>query len=199
MKVKNWMSDAVHAITPKASISEAVRIMTSQSIRHLPVIDQEEMVGLITESNIRQYLSQPVEDITIEDIMIVNPITIDVNASIDSAARLIHDYKIGGLPVLEKRKLVGMITTIDILAAFIELMGILEDSSRIDVIVNEAVGSIEDVMKIIRSHGGTVISVGIDTPSSYKRIYFIRLKKIPLDDIIEAINSAGHKVAAIVD
>jgi acetoin utilization protein AcuB len=199
MKVKSWMSGDVHTITPDLPISEAVRIMTSRSIRHLPVVDQGEMIGLVTESNIRQYLSQPVDDVIIEDIMIVNPITIDINASIDSAAKLIHAYKIGCLPVLEKRKLAGIITTIDILAAFIELMGILEESSRIDVVVNENIGSIEDVMKIIRHNGGTVISVGLDAGSSHKRMYYIRLRKTGLEDIINAVNEAGHKVAAIVD
>ena len=199
MKVKNWMSHEVHTIGPEKSIYDAVRLMTSNSIRHLPVVESEKMVGLVTESNIRQYLSQPLEDVTIEDIMIVNPITIDINASIDSAAKLIHAYKIGGLPVLEKRKLAGIITTIDILAAFIELMGILEESSRIDVVVNENMGSIEDVMKVIRDHGGTVISVGLEPGSSHKRMYYIRLKKTMLDNIIEAVNESGHKVAAIVD
>lgn len=199
MKVKNWMSHEVHTIGPEKSIYDAVRLMTSNSIRHLPVVESEKMVGLVTESNIRQYLSQPLEDVTIEDIMIVNPITIDINASIDSAAKLIHAYKIGGLPVLEKRKLAGIITTIDILAAFIELMGILEESSRIDVVVNENMGSIEDVMKVIRDNGGTVISIGLEPGSSHKRMYYIRLKKIRLDNIIEAVNEAGHKVAAIVD
>jgi acetoin utilization protein AcuB len=173
--------------------------MTSKSIRHLPVVEDGEMVGFITESNIRQYLSQPVDDLTVADVMIVNPITIDHNASIDSAARLIHAYKIGGLPVLEKRKLTGIITTIDILAAFIELMGLLEESSRIDVAVDESKGSIEDVMKIVRSHGGTVVSIGLDTSASRKKVYYIRLKKIELDEIVKSIEGAGHKVISVLD
>lgn len=199
MKVKNWMTRDIVTISPDMSIPDAVSLMISKSIRHLPVVDNGEMIGLVTESNIRQYLSQPVDDITIEDIMIVNPITIDPNSSIDSAARLIYQYKIGGVPVLEKRKLVGIITTIDILASFIEILGLLEESSRLDVALDESKGSIDDVMKLIRKHGGTVISVGLDAQSSRKKIHYIRLKKIELDEIVDSITKAGHKIVSVLD
>lgn len=66
--------------------------------------------------------------------MILNPITIDPETSIDEAARIIYKYKIGGLPVITEGKLVGIITITDILEAFIELMGLLKSSSRLDVI-----------------------------------------------------------------
>ncbi len=200
MKVKNWMNKNVITITPDAGLKDAIEIMHYHSIRHLPVIDQDEMLGFVTESNLRQYLlTDLVNELTMADLMIINPITIDPNASIDSAARLIYQYKIGGLPVLEKRKLVGIITITDILGAFIELLGLLEDSTRLDIVLNEKQGSIDDVLKLIRNLGGKTISVGVDTQSSRKKVYYIRLEKVEIEPIIKAIEEMGHKVLSLID
>ncbi len=200
MKVKNWMNKNVITIPPDAGLKDAIEIMHHHSIRHLPVIDQEEMLGFVTESNLRQYLlTDLINDLTMADVMIINPITIDPNASVDSAARLIYQYKIGGLPVLEKRKLVGIITITDILGAFIELLGLLEESTRLDIVIDEKQGSIDDVLKVIRNLGGKTISVGVDTQSSRKKVYYIRLEKLEIEPIIHAIEDMGHKVLSLID
>ncbi len=200
MKVKNWMNKKVVTISPDAGLRDAIEIMHHHSIRHLPVVDSERMLGFVTESNLRQYLLTDImSDLTMSDVMIINPITIDPNASIDSAARLIHEYKIGGLPVLEKRRLVGIITITDILGAFIELLGLLEESTRLDVLLNEKEGSIDDVLKLIRSTGSKIISVGVDAQSSRRKVYYIRLEKTDVEPVIRQIEARGHKVLSLIE
>ncbi|NPA94358.1 MAG: CBS domain-containing protein [Thermodesulfobacteria bacterium] len=200
MKVKNWMNKNVVTISPDAGLRDAIEIMHRYSIRHLPVVEDGKMLGFVTESNLRQYLlTDMLNELTTSDVMIINPITIDSNASIDSAARLIHEYKIGGLPVLEKRKLVGIITITDILGAFIELLGLLEESTRLDVLLDEKRGSIDDVLKLIKETGSRIISVGVDTQSSRRKVYYIRLEKTDVAPIIEKIEGQGHKVLSLID
>lgn len=201
MKVKNWMAKNVVTIDPDATVQEAIELMHRHSIRHLPVVENGRMVGLVTESNLRQYLvSEIVEDLLLRDVMIMNPITIDQNASIDLAAKLIYNYKIGGLPVLEKRKLVGILTISDILHAFIELFGLLQESSRIDLVLDEQAGSLDDIIRLIREYGGNVISVGVETqPARKKKIYYIRLEKRELGPIIKAIEDMGHKIVSVLE
>ncbi len=200
MKVKSWMNKNVVTISPEAGLKDAIEIMHHHSIRHLPVVENGKMVGFVTESNLRQYLLTDImNDLTMSDVMIINPITIDPNASIDSAARLIHEYKIGGLPVLEKRRLVGIITITDILGAFIELLGLLEESTRLDVLLNEKAGSIDDILKLIRDMGSKIISVGVDAQSSRRKVYYIRLEKSDVNPIITKIEDMGHKVLSLMD
>lgn len=200
MKVKNWMNKNVVTISPDADLRNAIEIMHRHSIRHLPVVDGDRMLGFVTESNLRQYLlTDMLNELTTSDVMIINPITVDSNASIDYAARLIHEYKIGGLPVLDKRKLVGIITITDILGAFIELLGLLEESTRLDVLLNEKKGSIDDILKLIKEMGSKIISVGVDTQSSRKKVYYIRLKKTDVKPIIQKIEQSGHKVLALME
>ena len=200
MKVKNWMAKDIITISPQASISSAVKLMHQHSIRHLPVVEDDSMQGLVTESNLRQYFFPAmVHELSISDVMIVNPITVDPNASIDSAAQLIYKYKIGGLPVLEKRRLIGILTITDILAAFIELFGLLKESSRLDIILSEKGGTLDDVLRLIREMGGKVISVGVEAQTSKKKIYYIRLEKGDLSAIVQALEDEDHKVVSILD
>ncbi len=189
----------VITITPEATVEEAIQLMKKHSIRHLPVVEKERLVGLVTESSIRQYLLPSVMDkLPIREVMIINPITIDADATIDEAARLIYRYKIGGLPVMQQGRLVGIVTVTDLLGAFIELMGILRSSCRIDVIPVHTDG-FDDVIEIIRNHGGRIISVGMDVHHSGKRIYYIRLEKCPLEPIAAALEMAGHQVVSLVE
>ncbi len=200
MKVKNWMITDLITIGPEASVRDAIALMHKHSIRHIPVVKGDVMEGLVTESNLRQYLFPAMmDDLNLEDVMIVNPITIDPNSSIDSAARLIHNYKIGGLPVMEKRKLVGIITITDILGAFIEFLGLLEDSSRLDVVIDEKNGNIDDVIRVIRELGGNIVSVGVDAPTSRKKIHYIRLDRCDLKPIVGAVEELGHRVVSVLD
>ena len=200
MKVKNWMNRNVVTISPDAGLRDAIEIMHHHSIRHLPVVQDGKMLGFVTESNLRQYLlTDMLNELTTSDVMIINPITVDSNASVDYAARLIHEYKIGGLPVLEKRRLVGIITITDILGAFIELLGLLQESARLDVLLDEKKGSIDDVLKLIRDMGSRIISVGVDTQSSRRKVYYIRLEKADVEPIIAKIEQQGHKVLSIIE
>lgn len=200
MKVKNWMVTDIITIGPGASVKEAVELMHRHSIRHIPVVEEDIMEGLVTESNLRRYFFPAmVDDLSMADVMIVNPITVDPNASIDSAAKLIHKYKIGGLPVMEKRKLVGILTITDILGAFIELLGLLEESSRLDVVIDEKKGNIDEVIKVIRELGGRIISVGVDAQSSRKKVHYIRLEKDDIGPMIKAVEDMGHRIISVLD
>lgn len=199
MKVKNWMTKKLITIGPNCSVKEAVHLMYKYSIRHIPVVEPNELLGLVTESNLRQYFyHSELDSLKVEDVMILNPITVDPNSSIDSAARLIHEFKIGGLPVLDKRSLVGIITTTDILSAFLQFLGLLKESSRLDVILNDT-KNLDEVLTIIRKHGGKVISVGMEATSARKKIHYIRLEKIDLLPIVKAIEGKGHKVVSVLD
>jgi acetoin utilization protein AcuB len=199
MKVKNWMK--VDPVTTKRTtlIQEAAEIMKEHSIRHLPVVDDDQLVGFVTQTDLRQYFfPSMVEDIPVHDVMVVNPITIDVSSSIDQAARLIHDYKIGGLPVMDKKKLVGVITASDIVSGFIEVMGLLQASTRLDVIVDKDSG-VDDVTRIIKDGNLEIFSIATESQSSKRKVHYFRLGKGDLGPVVEALEKSGHKVLSVME
>lgn len=201
MKVKSWIHKHPIVINRTALLQEAVQLMRQHNIRHLPVVDDDgELVGFVTESDLRQFsFPSMVEDIPVHQVMVTNPRTIDANASIEEAARIIHDRKIGGLPVLEDGKLLGVITASDLLSAFIEVMGLLRATTRIDVLVNDERGGIETVTKIIKAHGCEIINVAMDSHEGKKKVYYFRLERCDADPLVKDLDAAGHKVLSVME
>ncbi|HEA84103.1 MAG: CBS domain-containing protein [Thermodesulfobacterium sp.] len=197
MKVKSWMVTEVITASPEDTVEEAIQLMRRFSIRHIPVVENAKLVGLVTESNLRAYLSSEKLQFPLKEVMILNPITVDPETTIDEAARIIYKYKIGGLPVVRKGKLIGIITITDILEAFIELMGLLKSSSRLDVIPKK--DNLNEVLEIIRKGGGKIISIGMDVNLNGEKVYFIRLEKIALDKIASDLEASGHKIVSLLE
>jgi acetoin utilization protein AcuB len=194
MQVKNWMIKKVVTISKNDLVLDALTMMKKYSIRHLPVVENKFLIGLITESDIRQVMIPPIiREMRLDQVMIKNPVTIGPDESLEEAARLIYRYKISGLPVVDKGKLVGILTTPDILAAFIQLMGVLETSSRLDIKLAARPKAFEEASGIIQQKGGQIISVGM-MGKSPKQTYLFRLKRCPLEPIIQALGKKGHQV-----
>jgi acetoin utilization protein AcuB len=188
-------------IHPGKTVTDALNVMKQNSIRHLPVVDGHKFVGFVSEFDLREVRLLPMsEDIRVQDVMIKNPVTIGPEDSLEDAARLIFNHKIGGLPVLEHGKLVGVITSKDILAAFIEIMGVLESSSRLDVVLGDKAEAFEEVSRIIKENGGNIISVGTTTHAdkSGKKVYFYRLEKCDIDSIAAAIKKRHYEIVSVM-
>jgi acetoin utilization protein AcuB len=195
------MAHKLITISPNANVLDALNILHKNSIRHLPVVDGHEFVGFIAEPDIRQVLLLPGgNEVKIEEVMNREPVTIGPEENLEEAAKLIYHYKVSALPVLEHGNLVGIITTGDILAAFIELMGVLQASSRIDVVLGENPEAFEHVSRLIKKSGGDIISVGMGTaPEKDKKFYFFRLRKCDVDKIAESITDNGYEVVSVID
>ncbi len=151
MQVHKRMAKKLITISPGTGILKAMDLMRKASIRHLPVVEGSEFLGLVTEGVLRQAsLLSIIDKVSIEDVMIKSPITISPEAGIEEAARLIFTHKIGGLPVVKGKKLVGIITAVDVLQAFVRLMGVLKSSSRIDLVLGENPQGFEEVSEVCR-------------------------------------------------
>ncbi|MCD6319746.1 MAG: CBS domain-containing protein [Candidatus Desulfofervidaceae bacterium] len=194
MDVSKWMVKEVITVDKGADIKEAIRLMEKHSIRHLPVVEGDRFLGLVTEGDLRQLLIPAMlEEIKVKDVMITEPITVTPQTDIETAAKLIYKYKIGGLPVVENNKLVGILTTTDILRAFIEIMGILTAGSRLDVVIGDSPAAFKEVYNIISSHNGRIVSLGI-LPNQDETIYSFRLEKCSLEPIVKALGERGYKI-----
>ena len=199
MKVSEWMIKEPITVTKDQKVQDCVDLMKEYSIRHLPVVENQKLIGLVTESDLREvFLASLVEDLTIEGIMINEPMTVTPDTEIEDAAKLIYYHKIGGLPVVnDYEQVVGIITVADLVEAFIELMGVLKSSSRIDVILGDEPEAFERVSGLIRSEGGEIISVGISGHRlRRKRVYFFRLKKCNVKNIATTLQKAGFQVVS---
>lgn len=188
-------------ITANATISEAIELMKINSIRHLPVVAEgNKLIGFLTSADLKQGLiPSMLGDLTLQDLMIKDPITVGPDDEIEIAAQLIYKNKIGGMPVVKGDQLVGIITATDILRTFIDMMGILSSTSRIDVIIGDKAGGLKKALQIINDKGGDIINVGMTTQPTGKRIYYFRLAACKTGAIKEALERQGYEVPAAMD
>jgi len=124
--VRNWMTPNPITITPQTTLPEAYRLMDKYFVRRLPVINKGKLVGIVTRGDIREAqastattlsvyeLNYLLDQIPAKEFMAYKPITISPDATIAEAARLMLQYKVGGLPVVENGELVGIITETDL-------------------------------------------------------------------------------------
>ncbi|MFV9646983.1 MAG: CBS domain-containing protein [Desulfobacterales bacterium] len=201
MKINDLMIPDPITITEKASISDAIELMKVNSIRHLPVVSPQKVLkGFLTLADLKQGLiPSMLGDLTLTDLMIKKPITVEPDSDIEIAAQLIYKHKIGGIPVVKKNKLVGIITESDILRAFIDMMGILTASSRIDVVIKDEPGSFRTALQIINDNGGDIINVGMTAQQTSKRTYYFRLSVCKTDIIKKALEDSGFEVPDAMD
>ena len=124
--IKDWMTPDPITICPETTLPEADRLMKECGIRRLPVVQNGHLVGIVTLGDVREAspsnatslsiyeLNYLISRLTVGKIMTQDPITITPDTSIEAAARLMLEHKIGGLPVVDGTRVVGIITESDI-------------------------------------------------------------------------------------
>ncbi len=212
MIVEEVMVKKVITIKGDDTLDTAQALMVENSIRHLPVVDGKELIGILTESDIRgAFLSEihlksntaPQLDpktMKVRDHMTREPLTVFPETNIEDAALLIYENKIGCLPVVSDKKMVGIVSIMDILGLFIDMMGIIHSSSRIDVVMGKDTKNFDTVSGIFHDHGINIISVGMSpfNKSKDKRVYLFRLDLCETGPLVKAIEEAGFKVKSAI-
>ncbi|MDY7032314.1 MAG: CBS and ACT domain-containing protein [Thermodesulfobacteriota bacterium] len=209
MLVGDIISNNVITLTVDDDVKKAFEVMKANNIRHIPVLDGQELVGIVTNTDLRHVLipsrSEGSENVyyftskfsTVEEIMTKTPIIISPQADVEEAAALLQHYKIGGLPVVQDNELVGMITETDILGVFVEIMGVIKYSSRVEVSLGEDAEAFQNVSQIIRENGAEIISVGMSPlEEQKKRVYYFRLDTDDINSIAESLKDNGYDVVS---
>jgi acetoin utilization protein AcuB len=190
-------------ITKDTTIEQAIEVMKINSIRHLPVVSTKNTLqGFVTQADLKLGLiPSMLGSISLSDLIIKKPIAVHPDDDIEIAAQLIYKHKIGGMPVVKNKKLVGIITETDILRAFIDMMGILTASSRIDVVIEDDPTSFNKALQIIHQSGGDLINVGMTAHQSRKkkRICYFRLSPCKTKELKKTFEKEGFEVLDAVD
>ncbi len=196
MRIRSLMIKNPITISEDASIKDALDLMNAHSIRHLPVVNHDNnFIGFVTLTDLKQaFIPSMVTDLSLKDIMVKDPIVLHPDTNIETAARIIHKHKIGGIPVVENQKLIGIITITDILEAFVSMMGLLTNSSRVDVALGANPKAFKEVSHIIQDSGGQIISVGMAPHRKDENIYYFRLKPCEVEPIADSLQKSGYKV-----
>jgi acetoin utilization protein AcuB len=207
MLVRKKMKKDLITITKDERMTTAKKILKEKNIRHLPVVDGKRLIGLVSNMDIRKAEASPatsleirelhylLDKLTVGEIMTRNVITISPDISVEEATTLLHDNKIGCLPVVEDGNLVGMLTENDVMDILIEVMGMKEKGSRLEILVEDKPGALADVTRLIKEHNVNIISVVTDVADDPgKRLVVFKLKTFYFEPIKKALEGAGFPV-----
>jgi acetoin utilization protein AcuB len=143
MYVRERMSQPVIAVSSTTPVAAAMKLIHDKHIRRLPVVDHDELVGIVSERDLLRAMPSPATSLSVWEIpelldrllvrqvMARAVITVTPQTPIQEAARLMVDHKIGGLPVVDGRKVVGVITETDIFRVFCSLCAELREDAKV--------------------------------------------------------------------
>jgi CBS domain-containing protein len=121
MQIANWMTRDPVCITCRDTLAKAKELMDAGRFRRLPVVENDKLVGIITERDLRQHGGY-LDSTKVAGAMTPDPVTITPQVTAEDVARLLLQHKIGGLPVVENGKLVGIVSTSDLLRALLNVV-----------------------------------------------------------------------------
>lgn len=172
MFVGERMSRPVVTIPPDMPVPDALKLMQRESIRRLPVVEDGKLVGIVSDKDLLNAspsqattlsvweLNYLMGKLGVDEVMTKDVVTVNEDTPIEEAARIMADNKIGGLPVMQGGKVVGIITETDLFRIFLELMGAREKGVRVTVLVPDKPGQLASLTGAVAKENGNFISFG---------------------------------------
>lgn len=208
MFVASRMTKHPVSITSDATIQQADRLMKKNKFHRMLVVDDGKLVGYFSDRDIMRVAPSPattlskfeirslLDKISVRDIMHEKVITVNENATIEEAALIMYQNKVGGLPVVsDVGALVGIITATDILKTFINVMGLIGGKTRLTIEVDNKVGVMAEITKIFADNGINIDSFITCRHKNNRYELVVRLDDhAALEDVKKLLNARGYKV-----
>jgi acetoin utilization protein AcuB len=164
MLVRDIMRSPAVSISGDTTLQDAYAEMRQKGIRHLPVLEEDRLVGVITDRDLRLATSALAPspfppDSRVSKVMTRTPLTADQMDPVEDAARTMRERKIGCLPVLEDGRLIGILTGLDLLDALIRMTGVDKPSGRLEVRLPDHPGELARLTGVLSERNLNVHSV----------------------------------------
>lgn len=211
MFVRLWMSTPPVTVTAGKPLSAAINLMAANQIRRIIVVDQDEnMVGIISKQDLAAIMPstldgssagsphQLADSTRVEEIMTAHPVATDPMTPMEQVARTMRTHKIGGLPVTEAGKLVGIITESDIFRAFVEMFGPEDDSVRLELVLGKDSRDFYTVMDIFKRYGMIIQAITIHHNfGENQRLLTVRLMGEEISFMLDALRKSTVQINRI--
>lgn len=208
MLVGDRMSKPVLSVSPETQVQDALAQMRKENVSRYPVLNKKgKLVGIVSESDLLNAspseattlsvweINYLLSKITVERVMSKNVITVEEDCTLEEAARLMADHRIGGLPVIRNDSVVGIITETDLFRLFLEMMGGRESGIRVSVLVKEQPGMLHRLTKAIDEAGGNIIAVStFSGESTEDREVTLKVSQMDVEALQKALDPVVEKI-----
>lgn len=206
MSVADFMTKKLITVRPKTRINDAVDLMKNHDIHRLPVLDNSQLVGLVTEGIIQAALPSKATSLsvyevnyllnktTVADVMEKDVRTIPADAVLEDAIYQMRHYKIGVLPVVDNGQLVGIITNNDIFDAFLNIAGYDQGGTTVTIKVTQNVaGFLAKVSDALAEHNYNILTLMV-TDRADIRLIELHVDTTDATGVKAALTGAGFEL-----
>lgn len=210
MLVKRRMSQPVITVPPDMSVPDCLKLMQRERIRRTPVVNKGRLVGIVSDKDLLNAspsdatslsvweITYLINRIQVKDVMTKEVRTIEEDMPIEEAARIMVDNKIGGLPVMSKNELVGLITETDLFKLLLELMGARDQGVRVTAVVPDKVGTLAKITQAVASANGSFLAFGeFSGDAASNRIVTFKVRHLDETAVRAAVEPVVDKIIDI--
>ena len=210
MAVKDFMTRKVVYVSPDTTVAHTADMMREQGLRRLPVIENDRLVGVVTERTMAEASPSKVTSLSIyemnyllnktkiRDIMVRDVVTVSPYASLEDAVYAMMKNQVGILPVVEAGQVLGVITEKDVFKAFLEVSGYGEEGIRVIITADDTVGTLAKIVDTISADNLNIKRTVVATRRSGKVAIEIQIDgKADVTDLREKLIKQGIQVDAI--
>src|SRR5262249_25028824 len=206
MLVRDVMQSRLITISPKTTLPQAIRLAAERRIRHLPVVDDGELVGIVSDRDLKRAMASPATSLEAHELTHLltrlaaaelrtrAAVTISPMLPGEEAARLMVQEKISALPVTDSGQLVGIITETDVLELFARAMGAGTAATRLDILLDDRPAPLAELVKALEGAGAPVRSVVTLTGRAGTREAVVRVDATDPGPAVTALEARGYAV-----
>ena len=211
MFVNKKMTKNPVTISSTTTVADAFDLMRTKKFRRVPVVDNGKLVGIVTDRDLRQVTASPATSLSIfelnyllakmqvKEVMTKKVVTIHPDATVEEAALLMSTNKIGGLVVVDDAQaVVGIITETDIFKCLIDVMGLAEGKTRLNLLVVDRVGVVADISAVFKELGINIGSMVMYPVEGGQSELVIRADVTDTQALREKLAAAGFEIQHIV-
>ena len=160
MVVAQWMTKDPAVVGSKDTLAAVRRIMDRGNFHRVPVVDDGKLVGIVSDRDLRQHTGV-LSRVKVNGAMTASVVSATPAMMLEDAASLLDKHKIGGLPVVDRGKLVGIITATDLLRAFSDtLIATEEGVARIDLSFEGSASELATIVQLVAQENGEILGIG---------------------------------------
>ncbi len=209
MYVGRIMHTNLVTVPPDTTLTKANTLIAEKRINHLLVVNEKgDLLGIVSDRDLKKFWASPattlsvhelnylLSQLTVEMIMAKKIITIPPGTTIERAALIMQENRINALPVLSEEKLVGIITTTDVMGVLLHAIGFGEESARFIVLVEDRIGVVAEVANLLKEQQISIRSLITWPEKNYPGIYQLVMRVGAEDEekAISALRNGGFKV-----
>jgi len=207
MFVGKRMKTDVITVSPGDTLHRAGSLLKEHRIHHLPVLDGGELVGILTDTDIRNAgLEEPPPGVSgppagerkVGEVMTRDVVSLSPEDTIEDAALILCRKRFEAIPVVEGRKLAGIIAKADVIGAFLDTLNIEAIGARIEIVLPQDAAS---VLRLVRLLGEMQLAIRslVLSPRGEEFVAFVRVSTIDVASVRERLRDAGFKVPDVAD